>query len=59
MFAWIAENVTTVIALAGLFAVVGIAVFSIVKDKKKKQKSGGCTGNCATCGMGCSYNKKN
>ena len=37
-------------------AVIGVAVFSLVKDKKSKK--GGCTGNCATCGMGCSYSKK-
>ena len=55
MFAWIAENAATVIAIAAILIVVGFAVFSLVKDRKRG--SGGCTGNCATCGMGCSYGK--
>ena len=58
MFAWLAENAVTVIVIAVLLAAVGLAVFYLIKEKRKKQKSGGCTGNCATCGMNCSYNKK-
>ena len=56
MFAWLAENAVTVIVVAILLVIIGVAVFSVVKDKK----TGKCTGNCATCGMGCScrYNKK-
>ena len=54
MFEWIAENAATVIAAAVVLIVAGFAVFSLVKDKKRG--SGGCTGNCATCGMGCSCN---
>ena len=56
MFAWIANNAVTIIVVAVLLILIGVAVFSVVKDKKNKK--GGCTGNCATCGMGCSYNKK-
>ena len=52
MFAWIAENALTLAVIAVILAVAGLAVFSLVRDKKKKK--GGCTGNCATCGMGCS-----
>ncbi|MBQ7592603.1 MAG: FeoB-associated Cys-rich membrane protein [Clostridia bacterium] len=52
MFAWIAENALTVTVIAVILAAAGLAVFSLVRDKKKKK--GGCTGNCATCGMGCS-----
>ena len=52
MFAWIADNLVTVVTVAVLLVIAGAAVFSLVKDKKKK--TGGCTGNCATCGMGCS-----
>ena len=55
MFAWIAENAATLIASAVLAAVTGVAVFSLVRDKKKNK---GCTGNCATCGMSCSCNKQ-
>ena len=56
MFAWIADNLVTVVTVAVLLVIAGAAVFSLVKDKKKK--TGGCTGNCATCGMGCSYSEK-
>ena len=56
MFAWIAENAATLITSGVLLLVIGIAVFSLVREKK--QKRGGCTGNCATCGMACSYTKK-
>ena len=58
MFAWIAENAVTIAVIAALLAAVGIAVFILVKDKKKKGSSGVCTGNCATCGMNCSDGNK-
>lgn len=54
MFAWLAKNAVTIVVVAVLLILVGVAVFSLVKDKKNKK--GGCTGNCATCGMGCSCN---
>ena len=50
MFQRIAAHAVTIIAIAVVLALVSVAVASIVKDKKKK--SGGCTGNCATCQMG-------
>ena len=56
MFAWIAENAVTIIVIAIILALIGIAIYSLLKDKKNKK--GGCTGNCAMCGMSCSYNKK-
>ncbi len=56
MFAWIANNAVTIITVVLLLVVIGIALFSLLKDKK--HKSGGCTGNCATCGMNCSSGKK-
>ncbi|MBQ7499675.1 MAG: FeoB-associated Cys-rich membrane protein [Clostridia bacterium] len=55
MFAWIAENAATVIAVSVVAAIIGLAVLSLVKDKK--HGSGGCTGNCASCGTGCPYCK--
>ena len=55
MFQWIAENALTVIVIAAVLVIAGAAVFSLVKDKKSKK--GCCTGNCATCCMGCSHNK--
>ena len=51
MFAWIAENALTLAVIAVILAVAGVAVFSLVRDKKKKK--GGCTGNCSTCGGHC------
>lgn len=56
MFAWIADNTAAIIAVSGVIVLVGAAVFSLVRDKKRNK--GGCTGNCASCGMGCSYGKK-
>ena len=52
MFAWIAENALTVAVIAVIIVIAGLAVVALVRDKKKKK--GGCTGNCATCGMVCS-----
>lgn len=55
MFTWIANNAATLIAMTAVLIVIGIAVFSLIKDKKNNK--GGCTGNCASCRMGCSYCK--
>ena len=57
MFAWIADNAVTIIVIAVILVLIGIAVFSLLRDKKNKK--GGCTGNCATCGMGCQHAVKN
>ncbi len=51
MLAWISQHAVTILTLAVILLLVGAAVFSLVKDKKRKK--GGCTGNCATCGMAC------
>ncbi|MBP5289200.1 MAG: FeoB-associated Cys-rich membrane protein [Clostridia bacterium] len=56
MFAWIAENALTIITALVLGVAIGAAVFSLKREIKNK--AGGCTGNCATCGMGCSEAKK-
>lgn len=55
MLAWITDNAETIAAAAIVLFAAGIAVFSIVRDKKKKKKSGGCTGNCMSCGKCCPY----
>ena len=57
MLAWIANNAVTIIATAAVLAVIGIAVFALVREKKRG--AGKCTGNCASCGMCCAYGKKN
>lgn len=51
MFEWISQNAVTLIASAAVLAVVALAVFALVRDKKRG--SGGCTGNCASCPMCC------
>ena len=56
MFAWIAENAVTLIACAVVLAVLATALISVIRDKKNRK--GGCTGNCATCGMCCSHSEK-
>ena len=55
MLAWIADNAATIIAGAAVLIAVGIAVFSLVRQKKSKK--GGCIGNCASCGGCCPYCK--
>lgn len=53
MFAWIADNLATIIAAAAVLILVGIAVFSLIRQKKHSK--GACTGNCASCGGCCPY----
>jgi hypothetical protein len=48
----------TVIAIAIIIVIVGLAVFSIVRDKKKGKCS--CGNSCSSCAMkgACHTNKK-
>ena len=55
MFAWITDNAETIAAAAIVLFAVGIAVFSLVRDRRKGKKCGGCTGNCMSCGKCCPY----
>jgi len=55
MFAWIAENAVTIIAVAVVLIICASAVAVLVKDRKK---GGVCTGNCASCRMGGSCHKE-
>ena len=51
MFAWIAENIWTIIICAVLIAIVTAIIVSMVK-KKKQGKSVVCNcGNCKNCAM--------
>ena len=54
MSEWFANNAVTIVAIAVLAVLIAVAVRSLVKDKKNKTC---CTGNCATCGMGCCCGK--
>ncbi|MBR4257183.1 MAG: FeoB-associated Cys-rich membrane protein [Clostridia bacterium] len=56
MFTWLAENAATIIALSAVILLIAAAVIALIKENKSKK--GKCTGNCATCCMGCSYGAK-
>lgn len=55
---WLISNLSTIIICLILAAVVGLIIFSMVKDKKKGKSSCGC--NCSDCPMGgkCGEGKK-
>ena len=56
MLSWLAENAVTIITIGVLLVIFGIAIYSVVKNKKNK--SCGCSCNCASCGMNCCCDKK-
>lgn len=56
MFAWLAEHGITILALTVVLALILVAVFSLLKERKRP--TGGCTGNCASCRMGCGQAEK-
>ncbi len=49
MFAWIAENIGTILITLALIALVALIVKTMAKDRKKGKTSCGC--NCAHCAM--------
>ena len=49
MFAWLLENIATVLISAVLVAVVAAIIFSMVKTREKGKSSCGC--GCANCPM--------
>ena len=51
MFAWIIENIATIIVSLILIVIVALIVVKLVSDKKKGKSS--CGGNCSHC-AGCS-----
>ncbi len=51
VFEWIAQNALTLAAGAAVLAVISGAVISLVRDRKRR--GGGCSGDCASCGMCC------
>ena len=57
MFAWIAENLATIIICLVLAVNVAAIIIGLVRNKKKGKSSCGC--NCAHCAMaGSCHNKK-
>lgn len=54
MFAWILENLATILIAAALAAVLTVIIAVLIRDKRKGRSScGGNCGNCAHCAMGC------
>lgn len=49
MIDYLRQNMYTIIVLAVLVVIVALIIRSLVN-----KKSGGCTGDCSTCGSGCS-----
>ena len=56
MFAWIAENIGTILICLGLITVVTAIIVKLIRDHKKGKSSCGC--NCAHCAMAGSCHKK-
>ena len=57
MFAWISENISTIMICAVLLAVVAAIIVNMVKNRKKGKASCGC--GCADCPMaGACHSKK-
>lgn len=56
MFAWIAENIATIVICAVLVLMVTAIIASIVRDKKKGRSSCGC--KCGSCPMAGSCHSK-
>lgn len=56
MFAWIFENIATIIICIVLFAVVTAIILSMARGKKKGKSSCGC--GCADCPMSGSCHSK-
>ncbi len=50
MQAWFGANIANIIVLLILLAVVGFAIFSIIKNHRKGKSSCGC--DCGSCPMG-------
>ncbi len=57
MFAWIADNLGTILVSLLLVVIVIMIVMIMINDKKKGKSS--CGGNCAHCGMGASCHYQN
>ncbi len=49
MFAWISENIATILICAALIAIVAAIICGMVRSKKKGKSSCGC--GCTDCPM--------
>lgn len=56
MFAWISENIATILICIVLLGIVAAIIAGIIRDKKKGKSSCGC--GCANCPMSGSCHQK-
>ena len=56
MFAWLAENIGTILICLVLLLVVAAIVRSLIRDKKQGKSS--CGAGCAHCAMSGSCHRK-
>ena len=56
MFAWISENIATILICAALIAIVAAIICGMVRSKKTGKSSCGC--GCADCPMSGSCHPK-
>jgi hypothetical protein len=53
MFAWLAENIGTIVVLLVVCVLVGLVVAKMIRDKKSGKSSCSCGSSCSSCGGGC------
>jgi len=53
---WLAENVGNIVVVIILLIVLGLALFSVIRRKRKGLSSCGC--DCGSCGMSGFCNKE-
>lgn len=56
MFAWILENIATILICAVLLAVVALILTSMIRKRKKGVSSCGCS--CSSCPMSAACHEK-
>lgn len=56
MITWIMTNLGNIVVSLILIAIVTAVIFKLIKDKKNGVSS--CGGNCKSCGMCASCNRK-
>ena len=55
MIAWIMDNLANIAVIAILIVIIGLAVFSMIRNRKNGKSA--CGGSCCNCVYGDSCNK--
>lgn len=55
MFAWVSENLGTIVISVVLLAIVAAIIVSMIRDKKKGKST--CGNNCSHCALSGSCHK--